>query len=48
MDFEDAARGCILGAFVGDSCGSYLEFTTRVATENEMASCLEMKGGGPH
>jgi hypothetical protein len=26
MDFEEAAKGCIFGAFTGDSCGSYLEF----------------------
>ena len=26
MDFDKAARGCIIGAFVGDSCGSYFEF----------------------
>lgn len=26
--FEERAFGCIVGAFVGDSCGSYNEFTT--------------------
>ena len=24
--FHDRAYGCILGAFIGDACGSYLEF----------------------
>ena len=25
-EFDDRAYGCMLGAFVGDSCGSYLGF----------------------
>jgi hypothetical protein len=25
--FEDKAYGCILGAFIGDACGSYVEFS---------------------
>ena len=25
--FEDNAYGCILGAFIGDACGSYVEFS---------------------
>ena len=29
--FESCAYGCILGAFAGDSIGSYLEFYTRPA-----------------
>ena len=24
--FEDRAMGCIIGAFIGDSCGAHLEF----------------------
>ena len=45
--FRDRAFGCILGAFVSDSCGSYNEFSTRVATEDFMNDCMQMKGGGP-
>ena len=26
QSLKDCAFGCILGAFVGDSCGSHLEF----------------------
>ena len=28
--FEDRAFGCIIGAFIGDSCGSYLEFEREI------------------
>ena len=45
--FKDRAFGCILGAFVSDSCGSYNEFSTKVATEDFMNNCMQMKGGGP-
>jgi len=45
--FEDKAFGCILGAFLGDSCGSYHEFKNQVLTEEEMEECMEMNGGGP-
>ena len=33
MDFIEAARGCVFGAFVGDSCGSYLKFEVDVISE---------------
>jgi hypothetical protein len=26
MNFDEAAKGCVFGAFTADSCGSYLEF----------------------
>ena len=32
-NFESRAYGCILGAFIGDSCGSYLEFETNAISE---------------
>ena len=38
--------GCILGAFVGDSLGSYLEFSTKSATKKQMDECMKMPGGG--
>lgn len=40
------ASGCIIGAFIGDSMGSYLEFSTKRASEKEMEACLQMNGGG--
>ena len=48
MFFNDVARGCVFGAFVGDSCGSYHEFEANVISELEMTKCMEMPGGGPH
>jgi hypothetical protein len=36
-----------VGAFIGDSCGSFNEFTPRVATEEFMDRCMMMNGGGP-
>lgn len=44
---EDKAFGCILGAFVGDSCGSYNEFARELATKEFMDECMTMPGGGP-
>jgi len=45
--FDDRAFGSILGAFIGDACGSYLEFINYVASDEEMNTCMEMPGGGP-
>lgn len=46
--FEEKAFGCLFGAFVADSCGSYLEFTEKYATQAEVDECMAMNGGGPH
>ena len=46
--FEDRAFGCILGAFAADACGSYVEFTRALISEEEMVTCMRMPGGGPH
>ena len=46
--FNDRAYGCILGAFIGDACGSYNEFETQIQDAAFMAKCMEMPGGGPH
>ena len=32
---------------MSDSCGSYNEFSPKVATEDFMNNCMQMKGGGP-
>ena len=38
--FEDRAYGCIIGAFVGDSCGSFMEFYQDIPSEEEMDVCM--------
>ena len=42
---EKRSFGAVLGAFVGDALGAYLEFKGRVS-KKELEECLEMKGGG--
>jgi hypothetical protein len=37
--------GCILGALIGDSCGSYVEFITRHPTIEEIKLTMTMPGG---
>ena len=34
--FEDRAYGSIIGAFIGDAMGSYLEFSMKIASEDVM------------
>jgi len=46
-DFEDRAYGCILGAFVGDSLGCYLEFKTGFINDMLVEIAMTMPGGGP-
>ena len=48
MDFNEVAKGCVFGAFVGDSCGSYLEFEVDGISEQQMVQCMKMHGGGFH
>ena len=43
---QNAARGCLLGALIGDSVGSLLEFIQRVPSAQEVECALEMPGGG--
>ena len=44
-DLLDRAFGCILGAFVGDSLGSYTEFK-RTVSDFQADNALLMPGGG--
>ena len=44
--FRNHAYGCILGAFIGDSCGSYNEFNENICSKEEMDECMKMPGGG--
>ena len=39
------AFGSVMGAFVGDSLGSYLEFQRKI-TEEMLEKALKMEGGG--
>ena len=38
--FQDRAYGSILGAFIADSCGYFLEFETDIISENVMKQCM--------
>jgi ADP-ribosyl-[dinitrogen reductase] hydrolase len=40
----DAALGCVIGAFIGDSLGSALEFQTNITTL-ALNLCMQMNGG---
>ena len=44
---DDRMFGCIIGAFVGDACGSYNEFNRNILSHDEMKVCMDMPGGGP-
>ena len=46
-EFENGAKGCIIGAFAADSLGSYNEFCMKVQTKSFMEKCMKMDGGGP-
>ena len=38
--------GCLIGALVGDSCGSLYQFSEKTLSEVEIDFCLTMPGGG--
>ena len=44
---EDYAYGCIIGAFCGDTCGSFLQFSKTIVDEQTMDKCMKLPGGGP-
>jgi ADP-ribosylglycohydrolase len=46
MEIENLARGCLVGAFVGDSAGARLEFLGRRPDNAQLDDALAMKGGG--
>ena len=43
---KNCALGCITGAFIGDSIGSFLEFLKN-PSQFEVAKAMKMEGGGP-
>ncbi|KAL4468309.1 hypothetical protein ABPG72_015845 [Tetrahymena utriculariae] len=40
------AKGCLFGAFIGDSMGSFLEFTKKAITPQEAQQAYKLPGGG--
>lgn len=53
--FNERVFGCLMGAFISDSCGSYLEFyggtdddKLIMASEEVLNKCMTMPGGGYH
>lgn len=46
-DSLDAALGSVLGAFIGDALGSYIESRTNISS-SLLHKTLEMPGGGPY
>ena len=46
--FPDRAFGAILGAMIGDACGSYAEQTVESLNEEFMNKCMKLPGGGVH
>ena len=46
-DLHKAARGSILGAFIGDSAGAVLEFSGKMANERDVERAVRFEGGGP-
>ena len=43
---QDKSLGAVLGSFIGDALGSYLEFNTGVQSEEDIEKCMEMAGNG--
>ena len=46
--FNERAYGAIIGAFAGDSCGSYCEFDENFPSDKKIEECMKMPGGGYH
>ena len=38
--------GCLIGAMVGDSCGSFHQYEEKILSEVELDFCFTMPGGG--
>lgn len=46
--FRDRAYGAILGALLGNACGSYTDYSDEVLTHDKMFNIMDMPGGGYH
>eukprot|EP01084_Bolivina_argentea_P297861 513228_1 len=44
----DRALGMVIGAAIGDSIGSFCEFSYSRLTVNQLDNAMQMPGGGPH
>ena len=45
-EFEDLSKGCLIGAFLGDSIGSYLDMNEEILSEELVNKALDLPGGG--
>jgi hypothetical protein len=45
---EDRAKGCILGALLGDAVGATLEFYFKIIGPKEVNRAFSLPGGGAH
>lgn len=43
---SDRCHGCILGSFIGDTVGSFLEFMRQKPTRDQVDAAMKMPGGG--
>ena len=43
---KEVARGCILGAFIGDAAGAFLEFYNKRIKQEHVDHALTFPGGG--
>ena len=39
---QDLAKGSIMGAFIGDACGAFLEFRSHTFKEKDVNNCMAM------
>ena len=44
----ERARGCMIGAAIGDAVGAFLEWKWAPVPECEIKEALSLGGGGPH
>eukprot|EP00486_Rosalina_sp_Unknown_P009001 CAMPEP_0201593614 /NCGR_PEP_ID=MMETSP0190_2-20130828/191171_1 /ASSEMBLY_ACC=CAM_ASM_000263 /TAXON_ID=37353 /ORGANISM="Rosalina sp." /LENGTH=202 /DNA_ID=CAMNT_0048052879 /DNA_START=60 /DNA_END=665 /DNA_ORIENTATION=- len=47
-DLLNNAKGLCLGSSIGDSIGSFCEFSTEPISDEKMSEAMQMNGGGPH
>ena len=45
---RNAGKGCIIGAFVGDAAGAYLEFSKSLLSPEIVHKAISLPGGGTH
>ena len=45
-ELEDLSKGCLIGAFLGDTIGSYLDMNEEELNEELISKALDLPGGG--